>query len=66
MTEFEVPVTWERCGWVKVKAESMEKALKDFDPQAHALPSESEYVEGSFQLTTDDPEIATIMQPPKS
>jgi hypothetical protein len=60
---FQIPVTWEMCGWVTVKAADIEAAIKNFDPDSHELPTDSEYVCGSFQLTSDDPDVVKAMTP---
>jgi hypothetical protein len=51
------------CGWVTVKAADIEAAIKNFDPDSHELPTDSEYVCGSFQLTSDDPDVVKAMTP---
>lgn len=52
---FELPVTWEMCGKVKIKAESLEEAMEFFYENSYriGLP-EGEYVDSSFRL--NDPE----------
>jgi hypothetical protein len=61
--EFRIPVTWEMCGWVTVKAANVKDALLNFDPDAHELPQDSTYVDGSFVLTSDDPDTVEAMTP---
>lgn len=54
-----VPVTWEMCGFVKVKAKSAEHAfdkVKD-DEEGYPLPEEKNYIEGSFSPSFDTPEM---------
>lgn len=61
MPRFSIPVTWEVCGRVTVEADTIEDALMNFDPDDHELPTDSSYVDGSFQLTSDDPETVKAM-----
>lgn len=49
-------MTWEVCGEVEVEANSPEEAIKNFNPDDHNLPVESDYVDGSFRLTDSGPE----------
>lgn len=60
---FQIAVTWEMCGWVTVKAADIKSAIANFDPDEHELPTDSEYVCGSFQLTSDDPAVVKAMTP---
>lgn len=56
---FKLPVTWEMCGFVEVKAKTLIKAIKTFNETKDyvALPKEKEYVNASFSLSTDDVEL---------
>ena len=58
-----VAVTWEMCGYVDIDAETMEEAMKKFkeDSEFIALPNDGEYVDGSFQLTSEDVEEMEAM-----
>ena len=49
-------VTWEMCGYVDVEADTLEEAMEKFYDECDyiKLPSDGEYVDGSFQLSTDD------------
>lgn len=54
-----VAVTWEMCGYVDIPyAKTVEDAMEIFNKESDyiKLPSNAEYVEGSFQLSTDDVE----------
>ncbi len=54
-----VAVTWEMCGYVDIpQAKTVEEAMEIFDKESNyiKLPNDGEYVEGSFQLSTDDVE----------
>lgn len=54
-----LPVTWSVCGTVQVEADSVEDAVRVFNETSGdiKLPFQYEYVDGSFQLSTDDPGI---------
>ena len=49
-------VTWEMCGYVDVEADTLEEAMEKFYDECDyiKLPRDGEYVDGSFQLSTDD------------
>lgn len=65
--KFKLPVTWEVFGMVEVEADSLQQAFDDFDPDAHSLPLENDYVDGSFRLSVDNAEEAECYQePPKT
>ena len=51
--EWIVPVTWEVCGFIKVRAESAEEACKKVheDVDDYPLPYQSEYVDESFDIS---------------
>lgn len=58
-----VAVTWEVCGYVDIEAETMEDAMKKFneDSEIIPLPTDFEYVDGSFQLSSNDVEEMEVM-----
>lgn len=58
-----VAVTWEVCGYVEIKACTMEEAMEKFKRDADfiSLPTDGIYVDGSFQLTSDDVEEMEIL-----
>lgn len=58
-----VAVTWEMCGYVDIEANNMEEAMKKFHSESDhiKLPEDSVYVDGSFQLTSDDVEEMEAM-----
>lgn len=63
-----LPVTWEVSGFVEMEADSIEDAVKIFNRDADyiKLPRDSEYVDASFCLSTEDPdEIALYQKKPK-
>lgn len=51
-----IPVTWEVCGVVKVEAATLAEAMRiarDDDGKLD-IPKESGYVDGSWSLSSDD------------
>lgn len=57
--KIKLPVVWEMCGMVEIEADSIEKAIVDFDPDQHTLP-DGDYVDGSFGLATDNANIIKL------
>ena len=58
LPEWTVPVTWEMCGNVKVRAATMGEAMeiaKDEDGVI-PLPDDADYVDSSWHLSYEDPE----------
>lgn len=55
---FKFPVTWEMCGEISINADTLSAALVEFNKISDdlPLPAEQTYVDGSFVLTTTDPE----------
>lgn len=51
-----VAVTWSMCGFVDVDAPDMETAMEKFNRDCDhiPLPADGEYVDGSFELSSDD------------
>ena len=51
-----VAVTWEMCGYVDIDADTMEEAMEKFNNESDyiKLPTNGEYVDGSFELSSDD------------
>ena len=58
-----VAVTWEMCGYVDIDADTMEEAMEKFNNESDyiKLPTNGEYIDGSFQLTSDDVEEMETM-----
>ena len=58
-----VPVVWEMCGFIDIPEESMKAAMERFNKESEAipLPSHGEYVDGSFQLASTDPDEMRAM-----
>ena len=57
--EWIVPVTWEMCGLIKVKAKSASDAFNKVknDEEDYELPLEKNYVDGSFTTSYDTEEM---------
>lgn len=62
-----LPVTWEMCGSIEIEAESIEDAIQ-MATETDILDSiglpEGAYVDASFALSSDDPEIVRLYQRP--
>jgi len=50
--EFQIPCTWECCGYYHVEAYSLEGAIKKAEDTGD-LPEQSEYIDGSFEINYD-------------
>lgn len=59
-----IPVTWEMCGCIPIKADTLEAAMEIAkDPDGHLpLPADGEYVDGSWCLSSTDPEYVRLFQ----
>lgn len=53
---YEIPVTWEVYATVKIEATSLEEAVAIFEETKDdiPLPTDTEYVDDSFHMTTED------------
>lgn len=51
------------CGYVDIEADTMEEAMEKFNKESDSikLPSDGIYVDGSFQLSSDDVEEMEVM-----
>ncbi len=58
MKRWKIPVTWEVCGYVYVEADTLEEAMEQArdDEGVIPLPTESDYVDGSWRVTEEDTE----------
>ena len=57
MKEWSIPGSWEVCGMVKIKANTLEEAIHTaIHDDSIELPY-GEYVDGSFDVTVDDDEL---------
>lgn len=63
MFDFLLPVTWEMCGTVSVKANTLDEAIQRFYETADdiPLPHDSNYVDGSFQLSSNDRDFIKLL-----
>lgn len=58
MKKQRIAVTWEAAGFIEIEADSLEEAMNKVkeNPDDFSLPYESDYVDGSFRLSTEDVE----------
>ena len=58
LPEWEIPVTWEMCGKVKVRAATIEEAMEIAKDEEGVipLPDDGDYVDGSWHLSYEDAE----------
>lgn len=56
MKKWKIPVTWEVCGYVYVDADTLVEAMETArdDEGVIPLPTESDYVDGSWRLSETD------------
>ena len=56
MKKWKIPVTWEICGYVYVDADTLVEAMETArdDEGVIPLPTESDYVDGSWRLSETD------------
>ena len=56
MNRWKIPVTWEVCGYVYVDADTLVEAMETArdDEGVIPLPTESDYVDGSWRLSETD------------
>lgn len=57
MPEWEIPVTWEMCGKVKIRAYSLERAMEITETDDSIKLPKGNYVDGSFGLGSEDKEF---------
>jgi len=52
---FKIPVSWEVSAFIKIEADTLEKAIEIFDiiEDEVSLPIDSEYLDGSFRREQD-------------
>ena len=62
MKTWKIPVTWEVYGVVRIEAETLDDAIKLFDETENdlPLPTENDYVDGSFARDRDEETISLI------
>lgn len=56
MKKWKIPVTWEVCGYVYVDADTLVEAMETArdDEGVIPLPTESDFVDGSWRLSETD------------
>ena len=61
---WKIPVTWEMYGCIEIEADTLEKAMKiGADPDGELpLPTNGSYVDGSWQLSSTDPNEVALFQ----
>ena len=62
MKKIRLPVTWESSGFVDIEAETIEVAIEYFNNNVDRipLPYDSEYVDGSFLLSSNEVEFIEL------
>ena len=63
MVAFYLPVTWEECGVVEIEANTIEEAIAYFNENTDDIesPADTNYVDGSFCLSSSDVEKLKCM-----
>lgn len=65
MKTFKLPVTYSVSGFVNIEAESIEDAIQYFkentDDIALPLDVDTEYIDGSFELSSEDKEYIEFL-----
>lgn len=64
MQDWIVPVTWEACGFIKVRADSATEAcqLVHDNPDEYPLPYQYEYVDASFDISGNVEEASEMTE----
>lgn len=64
MKVWKIPVTWEMYGVVRVEADTLKAAMEIAeDPDGDIpLPKDGNYVDGSWALSSTDPEYVQLFQ----
>ena len=62
--KIKLPVTWEVFGMIEIEADSIENAIEKFHENIDyiKLPSNAEYVDGSFRLSDEEIEYIQLFQ----
>lgn len=63
--KIKLPVCWEVCGFVEVEANSIDDAMDIFQETSDhiPLPTDADYVDGSFDLSCYEPEVIQVYNP---
>ena len=64
MRDWIVPVTWEACGFIKVRANNATEACQHVhdNPDEYPLPYQSEYVDASFDISGNVEEASEMTE----
>ncbi len=58
---YKIPVSWEVCGEVEIEADSLEEAIDKAWDDEIPLPTESHYIDASWQVDGDLARILDVM-----
>ena len=58
--KYEISVDWQVCAYAVVEAESVQDAINKVNEPDFPLPTDTEYIEGSFQVNQ---EMVEMMYP---
>jgi len=62
MKTYKIPVSWECCGHLYIKAETLQDAIiKSYEPEQE-LP-EGVYIDGSFKIDNEDGQMLSLEYP---
>ena len=64
MKKWKIPVTWEVCGTIECEAPTLEEAMEYAEDKDGVipLPTESDYVDGSWRLSYETDEAETVRE----
>ena len=51
--EYKIPVCWQMYGYMDIRAEDWDEAIAIAEDDATSLPSNADYVDGSFEVDHD-------------
>ena len=52
-TKYKIPCSWQMYGYMDIEAEDWDEAIEIADDDATSLPSNADYVDGSFEIDHD-------------
>ena len=53
MKKYKIPVSWQMYGYMDIRAEDWDEAIAIAEDDATSLPSNADYVDGSFEVDHD-------------
>ena len=53
LKEYKIPVFWQVYGYMDIRAEGWDEAIEIAEDDATSLPSNADYVDGSFEIDHD-------------